>query len=132
SKVENDFLNICYLTDFNSFKAYKNIALFQQEMLYQNTHLKAILVVTVMHFDAPLTISQVSFQNKEKVNSHILMIGDAAGLIHPMCGNGMAMAIHSAQVCSSLIKNYFTGEIPSRIILEQKYEKQWNQNFRTR
>jgi hypothetical protein len=23
------------------------------------------------------------------------MIGDTAGLIHPLCGNGMAMAIHS-------------------------------------
>jgi 2-polyprenyl-6-methoxyphenol hydroxylase-like FAD-dependent oxidoreductase len=25
------------------------------------------------------------------------MIGDTAGLIHPLCGNGMAMAIHSAK-----------------------------------
>jgi 2-polyprenyl-6-methoxyphenol hydroxylase-like FAD-dependent oxidoreductase len=25
----------------------------------------------------------------------MLMIGDTAGLIHPLCGNGMAMAIHA-------------------------------------
>jgi flavin-dependent dehydrogenase len=28
----------------------------------------------------------------------MLMIGDTAGLIHPLCGNGMAMAIHSAKL----------------------------------
>jgi flavin-dependent dehydrogenase len=31
------------------------------------------------------------------------MIGDTAGLIHPLCGNGMAMAIHSAKLCRNTI-----------------------------
>jgi flavin-dependent dehydrogenase len=38
------------------------------------------------------------FQQKKKLENHILMIGDTAGLIHPLCGNGMAMAIHSAKI----------------------------------
>jgi hypothetical protein len=50
----------------------------------------------VIQFEKPLTISQVSFEEK-KCENHIIMIGDA-GLIHPLCGNGMAMAIHSAKL----------------------------------
>jgi flavin-dependent dehydrogenase len=34
------------------------------------------------------------------------MIGDTAGLIHPLCGNGMAMAIHSAKIVSKLIGTF--------------------------
>jgi flavin-dependent dehydrogenase len=30
------------------------------------------------------------------------MIGDTAGLIHPLCGNGMAMAIHSAKLAAEI------------------------------
>lgn len=49
------------------------------------------------------------------------MIGDTAGLIHPLCGNGMAMAIHSAKIVSELVHKYSTGEIKSRNKLEEKY-----------
>ena len=93
SKVENGIINICYLTDYHSFKTYKNMETYQKEVLYQNTTLKKIFEESEPIFDAPLTISQVSFGKKSKVENHILMVGDTAGLIHPLCGNGMAMAI---------------------------------------
>jgi hypothetical protein len=48
------------------------------------------------------------------------MIGDTA-LIHPLCGNGMAMAIHSA--VSELIGDYFNDEVKSRTELEKRYFK---------
>lgn len=132
SKVENNLINICYLVEYRSFQQYKDIAEHQKKVLYQNAYLKDILENSEMHFKAPITISQVSFANKEKVNRHILMIGDTTGLIHPMCGNGMAMAIHSAQICSALLINYFGGKIQSRALLEYQYERQWNTNFKSR
>jgi flavin-dependent dehydrogenase len=48
------------------------------------------------------------------------MIGDTAGLIHPLCGNGMAMAIHSAKIVSKLIGDYFNDEVKSRTELEKE------------
>ncbi|WP_448633781.1 NAD(P)/FAD-dependent oxidoreductase [Pedobacter panaciterrae] len=83
-------------------------------------------------FDQPLTISQISFEKKESVYNHILMIGDTAGLIHPLCGNGMAMAIHSAKLCAELTIQFLNGNISSRNLLEEKYEKVWNLNFKNR
>jgi hypothetical protein len=41
------------------------------------------------------------------------MIGDTAGLIHPLCGNGMAMAIHSAKIVW-IDWDYFNDEVKSR------------------
>lgn len=132
SKVENGHLNICYLADYQSFKVYKNIADFQKQVLYKNPHLKEVFENCIPLFDQPLTISQISFEKKEPVYNHILMVGDTAGLIHPLCGNGMAMAIHSARICAELSIQFLNGSISSRIILEEKYHKEWNLNFKNR
>lgn len=129
SKVENDIINICYLADYTSFKKYKNIEEYQKNVLYKNKQLKSVFENSTLLFDKPLTISQISFDKKRPVEDHVLMIGDAAGLIHPMCGNGMAMAIHSAKIASELILEYHTGTISSRAILEKKYAAQWQKNF---
>ena len=132
SKVENDKINICYLADYETFKQYKNTNDYQKNILSKNPHLKEILEKSVLLFEKPLTISQISFEEKKAVENHILMIGDTAGLIHPLCGNGMAMAIHSAKIVSELIEKFIKNEIFSRNELESEYQKQWNFNFKKR
>jgi flavin-dependent dehydrogenase len=129
SKVENDIINICYLADYATFKKYKNIEEYQKQVLYKNKHLKNIFKNSSMAFDKPLTISQICFEEKTIIENHMLMIGDTAGLIHPLCGNGMAMAIHSAKIASELIVNFHKGTITSRKELEKKYSEEWNRNF---
>lgn len=132
SKVENDTINICYLTNYSSFQKHKNIASFEKEVLFKNKRLKQILENSVPIFEKPLTISQISFEKKEPVSEHILMIGDTAGLIHPLCGNGMAMAIHSAKIASELCVLYLNKKKISRNELEERYSKAWNVNFKKR
>ena len=131
SKVEDDLLNICYLTNFKSFKKFKNIEEFQQKVVAQNPHLKNILENSKSVFEKPLTISQICFEKKENVEDHILMMGDTAGLIHPLCGNGMAMAIHSAKLTSDQTIDFLSGKI-SRQDMEQNYSQNWNKNFNQR
>jgi hypothetical protein len=132
SKVENKKINICYLADYTTFKQYKNIEEFQLKVICENPHLKTIFENCTILFDKPITISQISFEKKEVVKNHILMIGDTAGLIHPLCGNGMAMAIHSAKIVSELIVDFFDNKISSRKDLEEKYTREWNRNFKNR
>jgi flavin-dependent dehydrogenase len=131
SKVEKDIINICYLVQFESFKEYKNINDFQENVMYKNKNLEEILKKSKMLFEIPLTISQISFENKPKVENHILMLGDAAGLIHPLCGNGMAMAIHSAKIASNLVADFLQNKI-SRTTMESSYISIWNKTFKTR
>ena len=132
SKIENNKVNVCYLADFETFKNYKNIDDFQKNILLKNPFLKQFLESATMLFDKPITISQISFSKKQAVENHILMIGDTAGLIHPLCGNGMAMAIHSAKIVSELIENFYKNDIKTREGLENEYQKKWNFYFKNR
>jgi menaquinone-9 beta-reductase len=132
SKVEKNKINVCYLADYETFKQFKNIDDYQKNILSKNPNLKEILENSTLLFDKPLTISQISFEEKKAVENHILMIGDTAGLIHPLCGNGMAMAIHSAKIVSELIEKYYKNKIISRTELENQYLIQWNFNFKKR
>ncbi len=132
SKVENDRINICYLADYETFKHYKNIASYQKEVLSINKQLKQLFENSEMLFDVPITISQLSFGPKTAITNHILMVGDTAGLIHPLCGNGMAMAIHGAKVASELVVEFFNGKIKSRTELNKKYTHSWNKLFNSR
>jgi flavin-dependent dehydrogenase len=132
SKIENDKINICYLADYNSFQKYKNITTYQENVLYQNRHLKKIFEESIPLFEEPMVISQLFFGEKQRVENHILMVGDSAGLIHPLCGNGMAMAIHGAKIVAELLIKLQKNEINSRAGLEHAYNKRWNSEFRTR
>ncbi len=132
SKIENNKINICYLVDYETFKQYKSIEEFQSKIVCKNPHLKHVFENSILLFDKPLTISQISFEKKSAVENHILMIGDTAGLIHPLCGNGMAMAIHSAKIASELVSDFLNHKISSRNELEKKYTQEWNKNFKYR
>ena len=132
SNVENNTINLCYITNFSSFKEYKNIEDFLENVVFKNRFLKEIFQKTTPLFEQPLSISQISFETKKPVENHIIMCGDAAGLIHPLCGNGMSMAIQSAQIASKLILNYLNDENATRCYLEKEYIRQWNQVFKWR
>jgi flavin-dependent dehydrogenase len=132
SKVENNRINICYIVQTKVFKKYKNIPAFTENILLKNPGLKEILSKSESVFETPLTISQISFDDKKAIENHILMIGDAAGLIHPLCGNGMAMAIHSAKIASELIHNALKENAFSREKLEADYQLKWNETFKSR
>lgn len=132
SKVENDRINVCYLADMKSFKKYKKIEEYQHQVIYKNKNLQDFFENNTLLFEKPIAISQVSFAKKKPIEQHMIMIGDAAGLIHPLCGNGMAMAVHSAKIAAELTIDYYLGKIKSRGLLEQSYTTQWQQNFRKR
>ncbi|MFZ1858484.1 MAG: NAD(P)/FAD-dependent oxidoreductase [Chitinophagaceae bacterium] len=132
SQVENGDINVCFLANYKTFQRHRNIETYKQEVLYKNKHLKSIFENSVPVFEQPLTISQISFSNKSPVEQHVLMCGDAAGMIHPLSGNGMAIAIHSAKIASELIIKYFNKEIKSRAELETTYSKKWNNEFKKR
>lgn len=132
SKVEHNRINICYLVEYAAFKKYKSIPEHRLQVLHKNPHLRKIFETSKPLFDQPLTIGQISFEKKSTIENHVLMIGDTAGLIHPFCGNGMAMAIHSAKLCASSVIDYLEGKSSTRTQLERQYRKLWNQHFLSR
>lgn len=131
SQVEDGKVNICYLTDYKSFAGFKDATAFQSSILSQNPELAKIFSSARMIFDRPMTISQISFDSKPQVENHILMIGDSAGLIHPLCGNGMAMAILAAKMASEAATEFLLSRM-SRLECEASYSRKWKKQFSSR
>lgn len=128
SMVETGYVNVCYLCWEENLKAYKDIRAMELGLLSQNPHLKTVFHHWKPVFNAPLAISQIYFQPKSIVENGVLMSGDAAGMIYPLSGNGMAMAIHSAKMLSALVIQFFNKEL-SKQELEHRYKTSWNQAF---
>ncbi|GHA30779.1 FAD-dependent oxidoreductase [Salinimicrobium marinum] len=132
SQTETGVVNVCYLATYNKFKEHKDPAVFNEKVLRKNPFLDNFLSEATPVFENPLTIAQISFSRKETVKDHVLMLGDAAGLLHPLCGNGMAMAIHSAKIASETIIKYLEEPSIDRTNMEKEYIQKWDSNFKTR
>lgn len=129
SKVENDQYCLCYLTTAQNLKDNHNsIQEMQKNVLYKNTFLKSIFSEPEFLFKEPVTISQISFDKKSQIENHVLMLGDAAGMITPLCGNGMSMAFHAAKIAFVHIDLFLKGKI-SRKEMEEKYAAEWQKQF---
>lgn len=61
--------------------------------------------------DEFLSSEPVVFTPRSVVENRVILLGDAAGLIDPLAGNGMAMAIQSAALAAPLINRALRGEI---------------------
>lgn len=132
SKVENDIYNLCYLSRRENLKKSEDISAMEKNVLGKNPFLKSIFDNSEFIFDKPLVINEISFAKKAPVENHILMSGDSAGMITPLCGNGMAMAIHSASILSGLISSRWNKGQFDRNKLEKEYARFWNNKFSLR
>jgi flavin-dependent dehydrogenase len=132
SKIENEQYCFCYLTVADNLQNSENdIKKMEQTILSANPHLKKIFDECEMLWKEPVVISQISFDKKNLIEDHVLMIGDAAGMITPLCGNGMSMALHASKIAAGQIQEFLKGAI-SRELMEINYSAQWNKLFSKR
>jgi len=132
SKIEDEKYCLCYLTTAGNLQSSHNdIRKMEQSILSANPHLKKIFSECEMLWKEPVVISQISFDKKNLVEEHVLMVGDAAGMITPLCGNGMSMAMHASKIAAEQISKFLKGAI-SRETMEQNYAGKWNKLFANR
>jgi flavin-dependent dehydrogenase len=80
-------------------------------------------------FEKALSISNIYFGKKELTGNRIMMSGDAARLIHPLSGNGMAMAIRAGSLQADLVDQFLAGALPDRSSMEAAYRNLWQKEF---
>lgn len=131
SAIEDNTFCLCYLTTRENLRRYGNIATMEQEVLCKNPHLKKIFNESTFLYERPEVINEISFAPKKAIENGILMVGDAAGLITPLCGNGMAMAIHGGKIAAAWATRFLKNEI-SREALEKGYQTDWQRQFARR
>lgn len=132
SRIEDGKCCLCYLTTAANLKqAGNSVTEMERTILSANPQLKKIFSAARFLYDEPLVISQVSFHPKEQVEQHVLMLGDAAGMISPLCGNGMSMAMHASKLAFTEIDKFLARQ-QSREAMEKNYTTAWKNQFARR
>ena len=132
SQVEDGRTCMCYLTTAASLQSSGNdLKTLEQEIVMKNPWLHKVFSEAEFLYESPVTISQISFERKSQVEDHVLLLGDAAGMITPLCGNGMSMALHAAKIAGALVDDLLKGSI-SRSDMEKSYIAAWTSRFSNR
>lgn len=132
SKVEGQRYNVCYLATRESLRTYGDIPTMEREVLFKNPHLKHLFEASDPLLDSPEVINEISFAIKSPTEGNLLIAGDAAGMITPLCGNGMAMAIHGAKLLAETILAHRTTEGFHLTEILKSYAQKWSQQFELR
>jgi len=131
SAIEDDRVCLCYLAHAQDLKREGSIANLENNILAKNPHLAQIFNHAEFLYDKPLVISRFSFKNKRRCIDHAVFVGDAAGLIPPLSGNGMSMALHSSKLFYLSFSPFLKGK-STRDEAEKKYLKKWRKQFSLR
>lgn len=132
SHIEGGAMNVCLLTREDAFKhAGGTVESFVAWMSGANPALGAWLADAEPLYPDWLSIAQVPFMNKTTLEGDILLAGDAAGMIAPLAGDGMAMALHSGSMAAGAIDKLLTRQIDAQT-MKRDYAEQWRKAFAAR
>lgn len=129
AEIEGGRINLCLLAETRVLRACggdpERLA---AEVLPTNPALGAWLADAERIHARFLAISQIPFVPKRTIEGDILMLGDAAGLISPLAGDGMAMALAAAEMAAPLVLDYLAGR-RAAADLRATYSRQWRARF---
>jgi menaquinone-9 beta-reductase len=132
SKVDRDWNCLCYLTTArNLMENGKDVKRMEERVLYQNPFLKNYFTKSEFVNAQPLIISNVQFSKKQTDANGIFLLGDAAGSITPLCGNGMSMGMRASKLLAEQLVVLFSKKQTHGQAL-QNYNHAWNAAFGTR
>ncbi|HEX8237324.1 MAG TPA: NAD(P)/FAD-dependent oxidoreductase [Abditibacteriaceae bacterium] len=100
-RIEDGLTNACLLADYNVV-AGRSPAAFWQWLLGECPALRRRVgdAQTTMPW---LSTANITFGGTQPVQDGVLRCGDAAGFIHPLTGDGMAMAARSGELAAVII-----------------------------
>jgi flavin-dependent dehydrogenase len=127
SPLAGGLTNCSYISDVRNLRAHGNsVAEMERQVLMQNPLLRPYLQEAHRADITPIVISQITFRERSTVDADVLMLGDAAGTIAPLAGNGMSMGMNASFLLHGLLADFLDGRT-SRAELEQQYTRAWRQ-----
>lgn len=119
SAIEGGRYCMAYLCKASALKRHGSIALLERNELGQNKALAERL--SASRIEGPITTSQFSFGVHQQFQSlPVASIGDAAGFIPPLTGNGMSLAFRNADVLYPVICKVLNGNLGKAAILDEQ------------
>jgi menaquinone-9 beta-reductase len=132
SKVDKERYCLCYLSKASNLQQSGNdIKVMESTILSKNPFLKKYFTQSTFLFEKPLVISNVYFYRKDTYFNGMFMLGDAAGAITPLCGNGMSMAMQASKLLANLLQLYFNKKCTKEELI-RNYAHAWVSCFNRR
>lgn len=132
SKVDRDWYCLCYLTTAkNLLENGKDVKRMEEAVLCKNPFLKEYFTHSQFVQLQPLVISNVQFNKKQTHSNGIFLLGDAAGSISPLCGNGMSMGMRASKLLAQELLPFFNGKQTHDAAI-RNYRHNWNAALGTR
>jgi flavin-dependent dehydrogenase len=130
SAIENGRTNICGLVHASRLAGHKGRwEAFVDEIRREEPQLDAMYARYEPAQEGFLSSEPVIFRARSSVENGIFMIGDASGVIDPLTGNGMAMAIQSALLAAPFVMAAIAGD---RRRAESAYRQRHGEFFASR
>ena len=129
SHVEHGLVNACWISHGAALKAAGGTpeAMIAQS-LGQNPALARRFEAMERVSERFIAVSQITFVPKGAFAGDVCMIGDTAGMIAPMCGDGMAMALRSAELITPLASAFLDDHMTAGLFRAQ-HERAWRREF---
>jgi menaquinone-9 beta-reductase len=134
AEIETGLVNVSLLVNEDVFRAVLKqstlppLQTFVYWMRSQNAHLDNWFAKAKQAESGWHGIGQVSFEAKQPVVDDVLMAGDAAGLVAPLAGDGIAMALQSGMMAGHACVEYLTSHRSPEHIKEH-YAQAWQREF---
>lgn len=128
-QVEDGILNVCLLTRYDVLNG-RSPEEFWNWLLDHLPALHARLKNAVQQIPW-LATGNVVFNGSTPLSQNIWNCGDAAGFIHPLVGDGMAMAARSGELAGVILSSHLRGEISEKHAREI-YDLAWQREFASR
>lgn len=131
-EIEGDQTNLCLLTETAVFRhAQRDYERFCQERLALNPLLGQRLGALRPVWQDVVAVANLTFGFQPRTVGNVLMVGDAASSISPLCGDGMSMALRTGEIVAPLIHRFLAGDLTGQV-LRQAYHQRWRQEFSRR
>jgi len=124
SRVENGRVNLCLLATVEALRACGGSPddLLRERILANATAL-AVLGDAPVHGEWK-SVGPLKFGPRRPCASGVLFLGDAAGTVDPFCGEGMSLALRSAELAlSAALEGASTGALEADAA--RRYERAW-------
>lgn len=130
--IEGGRTNICGLVHASRLAGHKGRwDAFVERLRLEETHLEALYSRHEPAQDGYLTSEPVIFRARSAVEGGVFMVGDASGVLDPLTGNGMAMAVQSALIAAPLLAR-LAGSPARRAVIENQYRQAHREFFMPR
>lgn len=129
SPVEQGLVNVCLLVSYPTFaQAGKRVDKLVAAAMQANPALGHRLAPGYALPETAVTVAPVDPSRPAMPWDEIACVGDSAVMIPPLCGDGMAMALRSAELCAPLAHTFLQGSRSLNSWAEH-YCRQWHSEF---